>query len=88
MKSMWPPSNLNPLDCRVWTHVETKACVSSHPNLNAVKASVEREWALISDSNLVGAVKAFRSRLEKCLAAEGGGNLKNDLYMRYRSNFV
>ncbi len=49
-----------------------QGCASSHPNLNALKASVECEWALISDSNLVGAIKAFRSRLEKCLADEGG----------------
>jgi hypothetical protein len=73
-KSMWPPysPNLNPLDYHVWTRVEVKACAKGHPNVKALKASVEREWAKISDDSLVSSVNKFRSRIERCIAAEGG----------------
>jgi len=73
-KELWPPSspNLNPLDYHVWTHVKTKACASPHPNVAAMKASMNKEWATMSTATISKLCGAFRSRLEKCIAAHGG----------------
>lgn len=40
-KTMWPPKspNLNPLDFRIWWHVESKACRTRHCNVEELKAS-------------------------------------------------
>ncbi|QQP55556.1 Putative transposable element [Caligus rogercresseyi] len=72
-KEMWPPSspNLNPLDYFVWTHVEQRACATSHPNVDALKASVNKVWAAMNTNDIVNACKAFRSRIEACIKAEG-----------------
>ena len=49
---MWPPSSpdLNPLDYTVWSVVEFKACVQPHANVAALKTSMNREWAKISEA--------------------------------------
>ncbi len=45
LKHFWPPNspNLNPLDYHVWTHVETRACATNHPNVAALKRSMEKK---------------------------------------------
>jgi hypothetical protein len=72
-KSMWPPNspNLNPLDYHIWTRVESTACAKGHPNITALKRSVDREWSKISDPSLVSSLKSFRSRLERCIDVNG-----------------
>ncbi len=40
--------------------------------LRSLESVIECEWTKISNDNLEPAVKSFRSRLEKCLAAAGG----------------
>lgn len=73
-KQFWPPSspNLNPLDYFVWTHVEEKACATAHPNITAMKQAVNEIWARMDADILKSAISKFRSRLQKCIAAEGG----------------
>ena len=41
-KDVWPPSSpdLNPLDYSIWAFVQSRACKSSHPNLEALKSSI------------------------------------------------
>ncbi len=72
-KTMWPPSspNLNPLDFFVWTHVEERACSSHYPNIEALKAAVNREWSSMSMEDVTNACKAFRGRVEACIEAKG-----------------
>jgi hypothetical protein len=65
-------AHLNPLDYFVWSAVEKKACAVYHSNVDALKASVEKEWNNLSAATLKKVCKKFRSRLEACIAAEGG----------------
>ncbi|QQP53945.1 Uncharacterized protein FKW44_006602, partial [Caligus rogercresseyi] len=34
-----------PLGLRLWPHIESKACKLRHPNIDALKAAVNQEWA-------------------------------------------
>jgi hypothetical protein len=52
--------------------VEEKACAIFHSNVDELKASVDRHWNDMSTAELVSACKAFRPRIEACIAAEGG----------------
>ncbi|QQP50465.1 Putative transposable element [Caligus rogercresseyi] len=47
-KDLWRPpqsSNANPLDYTFWPHIKFKACKLRHPNIDALKAAVNQEWA-------------------------------------------
>ncbi|QQP54305.1 Putative LOC100197221, partial [Caligus rogercresseyi] len=46
-KDLWPPqsSDANPLNYAFWPHIESKACKLRHPNIDALKAAVNQEWA-------------------------------------------
>ncbi len=72
-KTMWPPSypNLNPLDYHVWHTVEDRACSTYHSNVEALKVADKREWNNMSGDMLVHVCRRFRSRVERCIAAEG-----------------
>ena len=72
--SSWTPSSpdLNPLDYGVWGEIETKACASPHPNVQSLKAAVEREWDNMSIHFVKKTCVAFRPRIEAMLEAEGG----------------
>ncbi len=41
-------------------------------NIDALKTSVDQEWAAMLDTDVIKATKAFRRRLESCVAANGG----------------
>ncbi|QQP37448.1 Putative transposable element, partial [Caligus rogercresseyi] len=41
------------------------------PNVDALKASVNKVWAAMNTNDIVNACKAFRSRIEACIKAEG-----------------
>ncbi len=60
-KLFWPPfsPDLNPLDYHLWMHVAERACATSHPNVDALKASVDQEWAAKWDTDLIEAIKDF-----------------------------
>ncbi len=72
-KKIWPPNspNLNPLDYFVWSAVETKACSNYHSSVAALKQSVEEEWNNISAGTLKSVCSKFRSRIERCITADG-----------------
>jgi len=48
---LWPPSSpdLNPLDYGIWGAVESKACRTPHPSVEALKTAVDTEWETMSE---------------------------------------
>lgn len=70
----WPPysPDLNPMDYSLWSILEARACAKRHNSVEELKRSLTREWARISQDELRGAAKNFRTRLELCVAAQGG----------------
>ncbi|QQP37282.1 Putative transposable element [Caligus rogercresseyi] len=69
----WPPSSpdVAPLDYGIWGFVESKACATPHPSVDALKASVEKEWADMSEHYVRKVCRAFRPRFEAMVSAEG-----------------
>ncbi|QQP41442.1 Uncharacterized protein FKW44_008703, partial [Caligus rogercresseyi] len=57
-------SDANPLDYAFWPHIESKACKLRHPNIDALKAAVNQEWA--------GMYEDLVKRLMTIVAANGG----------------
>ena len=73
-KGIWPPNsyNLNPLDFSMWNNVDRKANNMFHPNVDAMKAAVEREWNSMEEDYVRRTCAKFRARIEACIAAKGG----------------
>ena len=73
-KEVWPPSSpdLNPMDFCVWSVLEADACASSHVSVEALKSSLEKAWAKMSQETLRKAAEGFRGRLERVIQARGG----------------
>jgi transposase len=72
-KDLWPPSSpdLNPLDYSIWSVVEAKACKTSHPSVDALKASIVRVWRSMTREYLIKTCQAFRTRLETVVERNG-----------------
>lgn len=70
----WPPSSLDcaTLDYSILGNVESKTCGTPHPSVDALKASMEEQWALMSKEYVDKACKAFKSCLETMVATEAG----------------
>jgi AraC-like DNA-binding protein len=70
----WPPysPDLNPMDYSVWSILEARACATSHRSLDALKATLTREWDKISEEEVRKIVENFRKRLSLCIKAKGG----------------
>ena len=47
LSDLWPPSSPDaaPLDYGIWGFMKSKACATPRPNVDALKASVKKEWA-------------------------------------------
>lgn len=73
-KDVWPPSSpdLNPLDYSIWAFVQSRACKSSHPNLEALKSSISSAWESMSEAYIRKTCGRFRARIEAVIEAEGG----------------
>lgn len=73
-KDFWPPQSpdLNPLDYSVWAHVEGRACKARHSSVADLKASVSLAWTRMRKDYIRKVCSAFRPRLERVLASEGG----------------
>ena len=73
-KLKWPPysPDANPLDFAFWPHVEYRACRVRHPNINALKTSVDKEWNEMGEEYVIKVCIDFRKRLEAIIAADGG----------------
>ena len=72
-KEMWPPSSpdLNPLDFSVWSLLEVKVCSVAQPSIDALKQSLQREWAKISQEELRASAENFRQRIERVIQVKG-----------------
>ena len=72
-KSLWPPSSpdLNPLDYGVWSVVEARACATPHRNVAELRASVDEQWANMSEEFIRNTCRSFRGRVEKVIANDG-----------------
>ena len=73
-KNMWPPISLgtNPLDYTFWSHIEARACNVRHPNIAALRTSVDWEWMTMSREYVIKSCKAFKRSLEGIIALDGG----------------
>ena len=71
---MWPPfsPDANSLDYTFWPHIETRACNVRHPNITALRTSVDLEWMAMSRDYVIKSCKSFRRRLEGIIAWDGG----------------
>ncbi|XGW03855.1 hypothetical protein V3C99_015196, partial [Haemonchus contortus] len=70
----WPASSpdLKPPDYNLWSYLESKACATSHPNLDSLKASLTREWDEIDDALLRPIIDAFPKQLRAVVSVKGG----------------
>jgi len=59
IKTLWPPysPDANPLN--FWSHIEARACSICHPNIEAVKASIDEEWMAMDPDYIVKNCKVF-----------------------------
>ncbi len=73
-KQMWQTlsSNLNPLDFRVWTHEQKKACTNPHPNVDSLKNAVEECWASMSEDYIKSCCRALRCQVWATIDVQGG----------------
>ena len=73
-KELWPSSSpdLSPLDFAIWGYLEPRACKTSHPNVESLKAAIRREWDLMSEDFVARSCQKFRPRIEAVIEAEGG----------------
>ncbi|KAF2358387.1 Tubulin/FtsZ GTPase domain [Trinorchestia longiramus] len=72
-----PPGRKIIFSEKTWTvdpvkNIEAKACHVCHPNITALKASVDWEWMTMIMDYVVKTCKTFRRRLEAIIAADGG----------------
>ncbi len=73
LKELWPPysPDANPLDYAFGGHIERKACRVHHPNVGALKKSVDEHWAAMSPDVIKKCCSGFRKKLQAIIAAEG-----------------
>ncbi|QQP49393.1 Putative transposable element [Caligus rogercresseyi] len=63
-----------PLDYAFWLHIESKACRLRHPNIAALKATVNQEWAGMDEDFVVKVYQALRKRF--AIVATNGGYIE------------
>ncbi|CAK1596055.1 unnamed protein product [Parnassius mnemosyne] len=70
----WPSSSpdLNPLDYKIWQHLEEKACSKPHPNLESLKTSLIKTAADIDVDLVRAAIDDWPRRLKACIQNHGG----------------
>lgn len=70
---LWPHCSLdlNPLDYGIWAHVEGKACVKIHKNVESLKRNITKVGVDKFADFVIGMCKAFRSHLQKCIDVGG-----------------
>ena len=62
----------HPVDYFVWGVLESKINSIYHTDLDSLKASIVEQFALLDNQAISRACKAFRTRVEKVVAANGG----------------
>ncbi|QQP36160.1 Uncharacterized protein FKW44_021166, partial [Caligus rogercresseyi] len=63
--------DLNPMDYYMYGKLERHACATSHANVTSIKASIKRQASKLPAADVTAACKAFRSRIEVIITAEG-----------------
>ena len=73
-KELWPPSSpdLNPMDFGLWSILETKACRTSHPNLDSLKRKLTSAWDEIDPEVVRATCAQVLPRLRKVIKNKGG----------------
>lgn len=71
--SNWPPSSpdLNPLDYSIWGILETKVNAKRHTSIEALKATLLREWENLSMKNVRAGIDAWPKRLNALIKKKG-----------------
>ena len=66
---MWPlaSSHLNPMDFSMWFLLEAKVCSVAHPSVDALKTSLQIEWAKIPQETLRASVSNCRQKIERVI---------------------
>ena len=72
--SIWPPSSpdLNPLDYCIWGMLEEKVNSKRHSSIEALKASIQREWNDLSMEDVRESIDAWPRRLRAVRTKRGG----------------
>ena len=70
----WPPysPDLNPLDCSLWSILESNVSATEYKNLESLKHVLEVAWAKIDEEILRRIVQKFPERLRAVVKAKGG----------------
>ncbi|CAK1587633.1 unnamed protein product [Parnassius mnemosyne] len=70
----WPSSSpdLNPLDYKIWQHLEEKARSNPNPNLESLKTSLIKAAADIDMDLVRAAINDWPRRLKACIKNHGG----------------
>lgn len=70
----WPSSSpdLNPLDYKIWQHLEEKVSAKPHQNLESLKASLIKAAAGIDMDVVRAAIDDWPRRLRACIQNQGG----------------
>ena len=72
-KEIWPlrSPDLNPLDNNVSSVLQDKVQVTSHTNLESLKARNVAIWEALEAVCIISSCKGFRSRVDAVVADEG-----------------
>ncbi|QQP34698.1 Putative transposable element [Caligus rogercresseyi] len=70
----WPSSSpdVNPLDFAVWGFVEGKTNKTSHTSVEALKATITKEWDNMSEDFIKTSCASVRPRIEAIIRNNGG----------------
>lgn len=73
-RDMWPPNSpdANPLDYGIWAQIERRVNAKAHSSAQTLRATIRREWVHLDELFVRRTCRAFRSRLEAIVAADGG----------------
>jgi hypothetical protein len=73
-KMVWPSylPDLNPLDYGIWVVLQAKVNAFSHKNKSTLTHSIRQEWNRLSEAMIRWTCPAFRPRLVKVTAVDGG----------------
>ncbi|XP_059081907.1 uncharacterized protein LOC131879566 [Tigriopus californicus] len=72
--NFWPPSSpdLNVLVFNVRGYLERLTNKTPHPNVDSLRASIEKHWALMPPSSIVDACASFGRRVAAMIEVQGG----------------
>ncbi|QQP35714.1 Uncharacterized protein FKW44_024007, partial [Caligus rogercresseyi] len=70
----WPSSSpdVNPLDFAVWSFLEGKTNKTSHTSVEALKATITKEWDNMSEDFIKTSCASVRPRIEAIIRNNGG----------------